>query len=236
MNRLAIIPARGGSKRIANKNIRDFCGQPMITHVLKAARESGLFDLIHVSTESEAIRGVVEEFGLRIDFMRPMDLADDHTPIMPVLRYVLDEYMGRGAEVDCVALLMACAPMITSGDLCGAAELFDANGCKQAVLGVAEYPCPVEWAFRRKPNGVLVPLQPGMFSVRSQDLETAYYDGGQFCFMSSERVLAAVGAGSDEGFLGYPIQRFQAIDIDTLEDWRFAELVFRSIRQQPERT
>ena len=91
-----------------------------------------------------------------------------------------------------------------------------------------------QWAFRRKPNGVLVPVQPGMFSVRSQDLPPAYYDAGQFCFMPIQRVLAAVGAGSDEGFLGYPIQRHQAIDIDTMDDWRFAELVFSSIRQLAE--
>lgn len=236
MKRLAIIPARGGSKRIPDKNIRDFCGQPMLAHILGAAASSDLFDEIHVSTDSHEIAETASRLGFEIDFLRPPHLADDHTPIMPVLKYVLEEYLGRGAEFDCVALLMACAPMITSGDLCGAAALFDAHHGKQAVLGVAEYPCPVEWAFRRESNGVLVPMQPGMFSVRSQDLATTYYDAGQFCFMPSERVLATVGAGSDEGFLGYPIQRHQAIDIDTLEDWRFAELVFSSIRQHAERT
>jgi len=235
VKRLAIIPARGGSKRIPKKNIREFCGQPMITHVLDAASESGLFDLIHVSTESDAIRSVVEQFGFPIDFMRPIDLADDHTPIMPILKYVLEEYRNRGVRFERVALLMACAPMITPNDLCGAAALFDAHHGKKAVLGVAEYPCPVEWAFRRGSSGELVPMQPGMFSVRSQDLATAYYDAGQFCFMPSERVLAAVGAGSDEGFLGYPLKGHQAIDIDTLEDWRFAELIFQSIRQDAQR-
>ena len=132
-------------------------------------------------------------------------------------------------------MLMACAPLITADDLCGAAALYDANHGRQSVLGVAEYPCPVEWAFRRESSGELVPMQPGMFSVRSQDLATAYYDAGQFCFMPSERVLTAVGAGSDEGFLGYPLKRHQAIDIDTLEDWRFAELIFQSIRQDAQR-
>ncbi len=236
MSRLAIIPARGDSKRIPNKNIRDFCGQPMITYVLKVARESGLFDKIHVSTESEAILDVVERFGLPVDFMRLKELADDHTPIMPVLKYVLEEYRRRGIKFQSVALLMACAPLITSGDLLGAAALFDANYGKQAVLGVAEFPCPVEWAFRREANGALVPMQPGMFAVRSQDLGIAYYDAGQFCFMPSEQVLASVGAGTDKGLLGYPIKRHQAIDIDTLDDWRFAEFVFSGIRQNAERT
>ena len=235
MKRLAIIPARGGSKRIPNKNIRDFCGQPMISHVLSTAASCNLFDKIHVSTDSYEIAKTTSSLGFKIDFMRPPHLADDHTPIMPVLKYVLEEYLGRGAEFDCVALLMACAPMITPDDLCGAAALFDANHGKQSVLGVAEYPCPVEWAFRRESSGELVPMQPGMFSVRSQDLATAYYDAGQFCFMPSEPVFTAVGAGSDEGFLGYPLKRHQAIDIDTLEDWRFAELIFQSIRQDAQR-
>jgi pseudaminic acid cytidylyltransferase len=227
--RLAVIPARGGSKRIPNKNIRDFCGAPMMTHIIQAALTSELFDEIHVSTDSEEIVELMGSIGLGVDFMRPAQLADDYTPIMPVLKFVLEEYLGRGKTFNSVALLMACAPMITASDLRGAAGLFDSHHCKQSVLGVAEYPCPVEWAFRRESNGVLVPVQPGMFSVRSQDLAPAYYDAGQFCFMPSERVLATVGAGSDEGFLGYPIQRHQAIDIDTMDDWRFAELVFKSV-------
>lgn len=232
--RLAVIPARGGSKRIPNKNVRDFCGRPMISHIIEAALASGFFDEIHVSTDSHEIAELVSSLGLEVVFLRPPHLADDHTPIMPVLKYVLEEYLGRGLAFDTVALLMACAPMITADDLRGAAALFDSHHGKQAVLGVAEYPCPIEWAFRREPNGVLVPVQPGMFSVRSQDLAPAYYDAGQFCFMPSQRVLATVGAGSDEGFLGYPIQRHQAIDIDTMDDWRFAELVFSSIRQHAE--
>jgi len=166
--------------------------------------------------------------------MRPPQLADDHTHIMPVLKYVLEEYQGLGISFDTVAMLMACAPMITAEDLRGGSALYDSLKGKRAVFGVAEYPSPIEWAFRREPSGVLMPMQPGIFSMRSQDLAPAYYDAGQFCFMSSERILATVGAGSSEGFLGYPIQRHKAIDIDTLDDWRFAELVFRSVFQSPE--
>jgi pseudaminic acid cytidylyltransferase len=229
--RLAVIPARSGSKRIPNKNTRNFCGKPIIFHIIQAAATSGLFDKIHVSTDSHEIAELVGSIGLNVDFLRPPQLADDHTPIMPVLKYVLEEYLKQGSAFDTVALLMACAPMITVDDLHGAAALFDSGHGKQAVLGVAEYPCPVEWAFRRESNGVMVPMQPGMFSVRSQDLSPAYYDAGQFCFMSSQRVLSTSGSGSDEDFLGYPIKRHQAIDIDTMDDWQFAELVFSSIYQ-----
>lgn len=233
--RIAIIPARGSSKRIPKKNIKDFCGRPVISYVIDAAFGSGLFDEIHVSTDCHEIADLVISLGAGAHFLRPTHLADDHTPIMPVLKFVLDTYLRQGCKFDNVAMLMACAPLITSDDLTGAAALFDSHYGKQPVIGVSEYPCPVEWAFRRESNGVLVPLQPGMFSVRSQDLGTAYYDAGQFCFMSSEHILVSDGAGSDQGFIGYPIQRHQAVDIDTLDDWRFAELLFRSIQQHAER-
>lgn len=230
MNRLAVIPARGGSKRIPNKNIRDFCGRPMIAHIISTASESELFDEIHISTDSLEIAEVCDKLGFKVAFMRPIELADDYAPIMPVLKYTLEKYRERGRHFDSVTLLMACTPLISEEDLRGAATLFDNHQGKVAVLGVAEYPCPIEWAFRRESNDMLVPVQAGMFSVRSQDLLPAYYDAGQFCFMPSSRVLGAVGAGTDEGFLGYPIQRHQAIDIDTMDDWQFAELVYRSVQ------
>ena len=202
----------------------------MISHIIGEALASGLFDEIHVSTDSQEILEVVEGLGLKVAFIRPPQLADDHTPIMPVLKYVLEEFRDRGMLFDTVAMLMACAPMITAEDLRGASALYDSRQGERAVLGVAEYPCPIEWAFRRQEGGQLVPVQAGMFSVRSQDLVPAYFDAGQFCLMSSEQVLSAEGAGTDANFLGYPLQRHQAIDIDTEDDWNFAEMVFSSLR------
>lgn len=234
--RIAIVPARGGSKRVPKKNIRDFCGAPMISHILSAASECGLFDEIHISTDCDEIAGVVEKLGFAVEFRRPASLSDDHTPLMPVLKYVLDEYIKRGQTFDSMTLLMPCSPMITAQDLRGGAALFDAHEGKHAVLSVSEYPCPVEWAFRLDSGGALLPLQPGMFSVRSQDLAPAYYDAGQFCIMPIQRVLAAQGAGNDEGYIGYPIQKYQAIDIDTMGDWEFAELVFNGILKRARST
>jgi len=228
MKRLAIIPARAGSKRIPNKNIRDFCGQPMITHVLSAARDSGLFSVIHVSTESESIREVAAAFGCPPDFPRPEALADDHTPIMPVLRYVTEEYAHCGQHFDEIWLLMACAPLIKPGDLIAAAGLFLDNGSNSPVLAVAEYPVPIEWAFRRSKEGALKAVQPGMFAVRSQDIEKAYFDSGSFAVFPSSRILGSTGAGSDEDFVGYVLSKNSAIDIDDEQDWKFAELIFRT--------
>lgn len=226
MKRLAVVPARGGSKRIPNKNIRDFSGQPMITHVLMAARTSRLFDTIHVSTESESIRDVAITFGFAPDFSRPNELADDHTPIMPVLRYVAEEYAKRGQTFDEIWLLMACAPLIDANDLCKAAALLQGSGTKDPLLAVSEYPAPIEWAFSRGENGALKPVQAGMFAIRSQDLKKHYFDAGSFAAFPAERVLQSEGAGSDSGFIGYPLPKGSAIDIDDEQDWQLAEAIY----------
>lgn len=227
MKRLAIIPARGGSKRIPNKNIRDFCGQPMILHVLSAARASGLFTIIHVSTESESIRDVVAQYGFAPDFLRPAELADDHTPIMPVLHHVAQEFANRGFHFEEVWLLMACAPLIDARDLTSAASLFQQAGSEQPLLAVCEYPAPVEWAFSLGKNGALTPVQAGMFAVRSQDLEKRYFDAGSFAVFPASRVLDSQGAGSDSGFIGYVLPKGAAIDIDDEQDWQLAEAIYR---------
>lgn len=226
-SRIAIIPARGGSKRISNKNIRDFCGKPMIAHILQAARASGLFDVIHVSTESGDIRGEVEKLGFRVDFMRPGELADDHTPIMPVLKYVADTYAAKGRVFDQVWLLMACAPLVAAHDLQQAAALFDRAGGHDPLLAVSEYPAPIEWAFSRAEDGKLTAVQAGMFALRSQDLEKKYFDAGSFAAFPAATVRASQGAGSDVGFVGYVLPKGRAIDIDDEADWALAEAIYR---------
>ena len=226
--RIAIIPARGGSKRIPNKNIRDFCGKPMIAHILQAAQESELFDEIHVSTDSETIRETVENLGFGIEFMRPPELADDHAPIMPVLKYVMETYASSGRQFDQAWLLMACAPLVEPSDLQQAAQLFDQAGGESPVLSIAEYPAPIEWAFSRATDGKMTPVQPGMFSVRSQDLGKKYFDAGVFVVFPARVVMQSEGAGSDEGVIGYVIPKSNAVDIDDEADWILAEALFRS--------
>ena len=117
MKRLAVIPARGGSKRIHKKNIKTFCGKPIISYSLEAAESSNLFDTIHVSTDCNEIAEVVTKLGYSIDFLRDPNLADDMTPIMPVLKWVISEYESRNIYFDEVVLLMPCSPMIESFDL-----------------------------------------------------------------------------------------------------------------------
>lgn len=229
--RIAIIPARGGSKRIPRKNIRDFCGKPMLGHILEAASASGLFATIHVSTEDAEIQQVAARLGHPVHFPRPVELADDHTGIMPVLRQVVQTFQELGQSFDQVVLLMACAPLIDAADLQGAAALFDRWGGTRPVLSVAPYPAPVEWAFARQENGAVHPLHPGKFAIRSQDLHPCYYHTGSFIFFPVERVLRE-GPVTQEGYVGYPLPKWKSVDIDDAEDWELAEALFRGLRNR----
>jgi pseudaminic acid cytidylyltransferase len=225
-SRLAIIPARGGSKRIPDKNIRDFCGRPMIGHILQAAAASKLFDTIHVSTESQRIADVVLALGYPIDFLRPDRLADDHTPLMPVLRYVTEAYAAKGRVYDEIWLLMACASLIEPDDLIGASRSFTLSGGQRPVMTVAQYPAPVEWAFRREEGNHLVPLRPEMLAVRSQDIEPTYFDTGSFYVYPTSAILQSEGAGDYSAYVAYLLPRQKAIDIDSEEDLQLAESMF----------
>jgi pseudaminic acid cytidylyltransferase len=231
-SRLAIVPARGGSKRVPDKNIRDFCGRPMIGHILQAASDSKLFDTIHVSTDSQRIADVVGALGHPVDFLRPDHLADDHTPLLPVLRYVGETYAAMGRRYDEIWLLMACAPLIEPDDLVSAADLFTARGGDRPVMTVTQYPVPVEWAFRCRDDGRLDPLQPDMHAVRSQDIAPAYFDAGSFYIYRAATVLQSEGAGDYSAYVGYPLPRHKAIDIDNEEDLRLAEFVFMSSQKR----
>jgi len=202
----------------------------MMAHILEAARESALFDVIHVSTESDDVRRVAQGLGFLVEFPRPPELADDFTPLMPVLRHTLAEFESRGRQFDEVWLLMACAPLVRAADLTGAARLMATAEPDQSVIAVARYPVPVEWAFRRIDDGRLRPVQPGMFAVRSQDLPAAYYDTGTFVVYPAETVRQAAGAASDERYIGYELDRRQAVDIDDEQDWMLAETLFRVSR------
>lgn len=235
MKRLAIIPARGGSKRIPEKNIRNFFGRPMIEYSIDAAKKSGLFETIHVSTDSLRIAAVVENAGLRVDFMRPAELADDNTPIMPVLKYVLEEYKRRGSEFDLVCMIMACAPLIGPEDLLGAERLFGEAGCARQVLAIAPFPVPIEWAFSRASDGSLLPENPGAFATPSQELTVKYYDAGAFSFLSVDSIMASEGAGSDAGFMGYVLSQHKVVDIDDEDDWQLAETLYACAHHESRR-
>ncbi|MFD2206854.1 cytidylyltransferase domain-containing protein [Kiloniella antarctica] len=226
MRRLAIIPARGGSKRIPKKNIRDFCGKPMIGHILETAQDSGLFNVIHVSTDCEEVNAVASELGFKPDFSRPSELADDYTPLIPVLRFVVNAYQKRGQEFDQVWMFFPCAPLISIQDLRGIQRLFDAHGGRCSVITVGAYAAPIERGYKRSDDGALTPLNPEKFTVRTQDLSETYFEAGACAVFSATRILGSEGYGSNLDYVGYILPKSKAIDIDDDDDWKVAEAIF----------
>lgn len=227
--RIAIMPARGGSTRIPHKNIVDFFGRPLLTYALETARASQLFDVIHVSTEDERTAEIAAQWGFPAEFLRDAALADDRTPLMPVMKWVLERFAQRGRRFDTVCLLMPAAPLILPEDLVGACRLYESQADGRGVLAVTTMPCPVEWAMRLLPDGSLVPIEPDKAELRSQDLPKAYIDSGTFAFCSAAQVMAY--PGERIAWTGYVLPRHRAVDIDEPEDLDMAEHLFRGRRR-----
>lgn len=202
----------------------------MIAHTLAAAAGSDGFETIHVSTDSDRIRRVVEAEGFTVDFLRDPALADDRTPLMPVLQWVLRAFLQRGRAFDDVCLLMPTAPLLEATDIRAALETYDASGGGRSLLAVASFPAPIEWAFLRGADGTLTPREPGMFAVRSQDLRTTYYDTGTIAIFPVEAVLSE-SPPDDRSFISYVLPREKAVDIDDADDLRLAEILFRGSRR-----
>jgi len=228
IKRLAIIPARGGSKRIPRKNIKDFLGKPIIIYPLRTLKNSGLFDDIHVSTEDVEIFDIVKKNGFEPKFFRDESLSGDLTPTLPVLRYVVEQYEKLNLTFDEIWLVNPCSPLIDVDDLRKAAQIYNSRMCNCALLAVSELPIPLEWAYTINSDEVLVPFMEGEFAKRSQDLSKAYYDTGTFAIFSRDIIVNSSGAGINEKFIGYRLPKNHSIDIDDLEDWDLAEDIYFS--------
>ncbi len=221
----AVIPARGGSKRIPGKNIRPFANRPMICHSIAAARASGLFDAIVVSTDSEEIARVARDCGAETPFLRPASLADDQTPIAPVLLHALAELEARGRGVDNLCLIYATAPFLTPEALREGLRVLEERRA-DAVFSVTSFPAPVQRALTLDARGRLRMLWPEHEVTRSQDLPQAFHDAGQFHWVRAS-ALRATGRLYMENAYPVIIPRHLSQDIDTPEDWDRAEMLFR---------
>jgi len=223
--RLAVIPARGGSKRIPKKNIAPFCGKPLIAYALEAAADSEMFDKIHVSTDSEEICQVVEQLGFSVDFKRDETLADDFTGLVPVLRWVTEQYRLLGEDYDQICCIVPTAPLLRSQDLVEAFNIFTGHNACYPLLTAARFPVPIEWAFRRSDDGLMTAVSPESLVQRSQDLQDAYYECGPFTIWNPEHLtLENPLAGQ---ILSYVLPAERAVDIDNPEDLVYAERLFR---------
>lgn len=225
--RLAVIPARGGSKRIPRKNLRSFCGLPMIARSIRAALESGCFDHVVVSTDDAEIAGIARDYGAETPFMRPPELANDHAGTMPVIAHAISWHEERGQRPDFVCCLYATAPFVRADDLRRGLAVLEDTGADFA-FSVTSFAFPIQRAIRMTPSGRVEMFQPEHFQTRSQDLEEAWHDAGQFYWGRAEAWLAdkpLLGPGSAPVIL--PRHRVQ--DIDTQEDWERAELMFEAL-------
>ena len=222
---ICIIPARGGSKRIPRKNIRDFCGLPMIAWSIQAAKESGCFERIVVSTDDEEIAETAERYGAEAPFRRCKILADDHTPTVTVVADAI-ERLNVVTQTP-VCCLYATAPFVTPDDLrAGLIRLEKTRA--PFVLSVTTYAFPIQRALKRNSAGEVEMFYPAQMQTRSQDLEEAWHDAGQFYWGRAEswaRNQGIFGPGAQS--LVLPRHRVQ--DIDTEEDWLRAERMMSSL-------
>lgn len=225
--RVAVIPARGGSKRIPRKNIRSFVGRPMIAWPLRAARASGCFDRIIVSTDDNEIAQVAREQGAEVPFVRPPELSDDSCGTIPVIAHAVQWLTGQGDAVEEVCCIYATAPFLQAEDLCRGLAALQNSGVDYA-FSVTSYAFPIQRAFRIEPSQRLTMFQPEHEQTRSQDLEEAWHDAGQFYW---GRADAWVGNAPLFGPNSAPVilPRHRVQDIDTPEDWDRAELMFKAL-------
>jgi pseudaminic acid cytidylyltransferase len=224
--KIAVIPARGGSKRIPRKNIKMFNGKPMIAWAITIAKESGLFDHIIVSTDDDEISNIAKQWGAETPFERPEDLSDDLTPTVPVIAHAVKSCIDLGWPVEYVCCIYPCAPFLQVDDLIMAFDLIDKKSA-EFVYPVTEYAHPVQRAMRQLPSGQMQFLNPEFELTRTQDLELAYHDSGQFYWGKASSWLEHKKMHSDG--LGMPIPNWRIVDIDSDDDWSRAELIFKSL-------
>lgn len=226
MKKIAIITARGGSKRIPKKNIKEFCGKPIIAYSIEAAQKSGVFDEIMVSTDSDEIKEIAERFGASVPFMRSEAASNDFATTADVIEEVLSEYEKIGKHFDVFTCLYPTAPFITGKHLAEASEMLtDAD----AVLSVVKYSFPPQRAFVIRDGSVRFQY-PQYERTRSQDLEPIYHDCGQFymCkvepFLKYQSLILPIT-------LPYIMPEEEVQDIDTMSDWDIAEAKYKVLHR-----
>ena len=223
---LAIVTARGGSKRIPRKNVRPFAGRPMLTYAVAAARESGLFDEVMVSTDDDEIVSVAVACGAAVPFRRSAATAGDFATTEDVLREVLACYEREGRAFDAFCCLYPCVPLLTGGLLRAAGEAFLASGA-ESLVPVVRFSYPVQRALVRGSDGFLAFREPAYQGARSQDLEPTYHDAGMFYFCRAAAFHANGGSLKTRTTAMFELPESRVQDIDNESDWRLAELKFQ---------
>ena len=222
--RLAVIPARGGSKRIPRKNLKPFHGRPIIAYSIEAALRSGLFDRVIVSTDDDEIAAVAERFGAQAPFRRPPELSNDHAGTNAVVRHSQQWLASEGTPAHEVCCLYATAPFVTPEDLRGAHALLGPG--VDFVFTATHFDFPVQRALVRGPDGLVAPMFPEWIGTRSQDLTPALHDAGQF-YWGHPQAFELHDVAFNARALAYELPSYRVQDIDTPDDWARAEGLYK---------
>lgn len=229
--KLAVIPARGGSKRIPRKNIKPFCGRPIITWSIAAARDSGCFDRVIVSTDDAEIAQVARDGGAEVPFKRPTELSNDHAGTVAVVRHAIEWQTANAEAPSLVCCIYATAPFLVADNLRRGLEVLQRSGSDFA-FSVGKFSSPIQRAIRIDSRGRVAMLNPQHFDARSQDLEATYHDAGQFYWgRASAWCTSEILFGPASAAVVLPSHQVQ--DIDTSEDWIRAEWMFKALQSTP---
>lgn len=225
MKKLAIIPARGGSKRIPRKNVKDFLGKPIIAYSIEAAIDSGLFDEIMVSTDDSEIAEIAKSYGATLPFMRSEVNANDQATTFDVIKEVIDKYEEIGKNFDKACCLYPTAPFVNASILKNFSIFLNQTNF-DCVFPVLQYSYPIQRALKLSEEGHVAMINKEYLNTRSQDLEARYHDAGQFYFFRVKPLLAAEALWTNNTGVRQ-IEEMSAQDIDNDEDWKIAEFKYK---------
>jgi len=228
MANIAVIPARGGSKRIPRKNIKEFHGKPLIAYSIETAVESQCFDRIIVSTDDEEIAEVALKFGAEVPFIREDELANDYAGTTPVIQDALNKINDNSLAYVCC--IYATSPMLKAQYLKQGLELLKQSQDSHYAFSLTSYAFPIQRALTLSDSNHVEMIDPTKLNVRSQDLEEVWHDAGQFYWGTKEAWQQALPIFSEHS-LGVKLPRYLVQDIDTLEDWKTAELMYQAWRE-----
>ncbi|MBY0370341.1 pseudaminic acid cytidylyltransferase [bacterium] len=224
--KLAVITARGGSKRIPRKNVRPFCGKPILAYSIEAALQSGCFDEVMVSTDDDEIAALAEKYGARVPFRRSPATSNDYATTADVLLEVLSAYREHGQSPRLLCCLYPTAPFITPQVLRAGLDRMESDSTLDTLFPVVRFSFPIQRALRMREGGQMQFFQPEHRLTRSQDLEPAYHDAGQFYWLRAASLIQT-GALLGHHTAGIEIPEWSAQDIDNEADWVLAELKYR---------
>ncbi|MDK9775068.1 MULTISPECIES: pseudaminic acid cytidylyltransferase [Vibrio] len=227
--KVAIIPARGGSKRIPRKNIKEFNGKPIIAYSIEAALESGCFDKVVVSTDDQEIADVALQYGAEVPFIRPEAVSNDYATTADVILHALDWFEEQAISIEYICCIYATAPFIAIEDIQLAYQMLLKDPAANYCFPVCEFPFPIQRGVKLTAGNRVEMFQPEHFNTRSQDLETGYHDIGQFYWGKPKAYRDNIPMFSNTA-IALPVSRNRVVDLDTQEDWEFALLLSKALQ------